>query len=220
MRRGSSTLETTASVVLVVCALIVTGLLVRRELLPRPSIPREPTSPIVGRAIPQGVHIPPPRLVSDSSSRVRLIEFADFQCPFCATASKTLKQLATEKPGQFAIEYHHFPIASHAHARAAAEAAECAGEQHRFKEFYFVTYENQTKIGQWTWMQFAKSAGVPDVQAFDTCVRSGKFATHVAADEQAALALGIRGTPTWIVGDSLYGGLPPRSQFEAWIKPR
>jgi protein-disulfide isomerase len=146
-----------------------------------------------------------------------VIEFADFQCPFCAKASEQIHRLAEEHPGRLAIEYHHLPIAAHPFARRAALAAECAAAQGRFEPFYYLVFGNQTKLGKWSWNEFAKRAGVTNVTAFDTCLKSERFGQQVDADAEAADRLGVGGTPAWISNDSIFAGAPSLKQLERWI---
>ena len=208
------------TVTITLCAVVVTGLVVRREIRPvaRPTVER--TTPIVGRPVPGNAPLPSTQLVSDSGGTVRVIEFADFECPFCADAAMAIDRFSKEHPRLISIEFHHLPIPGHRYARAAAQAAECAGEQHRFREFYFLAYANQSKLGQWSWKEFGRRSGVPDPSEFEACVESGRFGARIDADIAAATTLGLRGTPSWVVRDSIYGGVPPRSQLALWVATR
>jgi protein-disulfide isomerase len=158
------------------------------------------------------------RVIGQPTAPLRLVEFADFQCPFCARAAATLEKLLAEQKGQFAIEFHHFPLPSHPFAKDASMAAECAAEQGRFAEYYFSLYSHQQKVGRWSWSGFAKDAQVSNLAQFDLCVRSRRGMKKVDDDFSLAMSIGALGTPTWIVGDSVYGGLPPTFQIEEWIR--
>jgi protein-disulfide isomerase len=204
--------------VLLACALTVTGLLIRREFFSGSSQPAtSPTGPIIGRPALEIARLGPGRLIGDSAASVRLIEFADFQCPFCVRAAAALKDLRARYPERFVVEFHHLAIPAHPHARDAAEASECAGEQGKFESFYYLVFENQSKVGVWSWREFAKRASVENLEAFDACFSGRRFAQRVDADMKAATQLGVRGTPTWLLRDSLFGGLPPVPQLEGWV---
>jgi protein-disulfide isomerase len=201
---------------------MTTSLVVRRELFPDPRNRSRPeaTVPIVGRPVPPGTVLPTTSLIDDTTAALRIVEFADFQCPFCADAAGIIERVSREHPGRFAIEFHHMPISGHSFARPAAEAADCAAAQHRFGQFYSTVYRNQSKLGEWTWLEFGKRAGLTDLAEFEACLASKRNANHIDADVAAAIALGVRGTPTWLVHDSLYGGVPTREQVLGWIQAK
>jgi protein-disulfide isomerase len=147
---------------------------------------------------------------------VRLIEFADFQCPFCSVASKTIESALAKEPGRFYVEFHHLPLPGHSSARAASLAAECAADQGKFESLYFALYRDQANIGKASWVEFAKRAGIQDISAFRKCVANEQHAQHIDEDIQVAAGIGVLGTPTWIVADSLYGGAPSTAQLLEW----
>ena len=210
-------IERAVSPILVLCALATTGLAAHRELARPKTVAPRAAGRVIGRPPLARVTLPPGQVLGEPSAVTRIIEFADFQCPFCAEAAKTLAQLRAKHPAKFAIEFHHLPIPGHAFARMAAEAAECAAEQGRFERFFYLTFEEQRKLGSSRWRELASRAGVRDLSTFERCFDEHRFSSKIDADLRVAAALGIRGTPTWIVNDSLFGGLPPPDQLEAWV---
>ena len=203
---------------LIVCALVMTGFVVRRELATA-DVPKakEASMELPGRPLQPGYQLTGGRLIGDPAAPVRIVEIAEFQCPFCARSAEMLHELMEKSPGRFAVEFHHLPLSMHEHARPAANASECAAEQGRFSDFYFVTFANQVKIGKWTWTEFAKRAGVPDIEKFRDCVDKESFANRVEDDARAVTALGFSGTPSWIVRDTAYGGAASMPQLERWV---
>lgn len=219
-RQLSAVLDRLLSPVLIVCAIVMTVLAARRELAPSRSAssrPAMPTAYIIGRLAPSMPRSAGGRIVGESAAPVRVLEFADFQCPFCARAAEELAKLAADNPRQIAVEFHHAVIPGHPFARLAAEAAECAADQDRFTEMYHLIFENGHRLGSWSWREFGRRAGVKDLVAFDRCVQEHKFSARIDADIELAGKLGVRGTPTWLVHDSLFGGLPPVAQLREWV---
>lgn len=190
------------SVVLTLCAVLVTALVVRKELTPSTPAGQEP------REIKdwQQLAATGTRLGSPTAP-VQIIEFSDFQCPFCARIQPNLRELRRKYPDHVAIVYRHYPLESiHPHARAAAAAAECAGRQQKFEAYHDLLYAQQASIGTKSWEAFAEESGVPDRAAFRECLDRNDFAERIARDMSAGDAIGVRGTPSLIVnGQMLYG---------------
>ena len=105
--------------------------------------------------------------------------------------------------------YRHHPITGlHPFAREAALAAECAHVQKRFEQIRNVLFDKQDSIGKLPWGIFAQRAGLADTTAFVDCVKRRSFDARVVEDSVAARELGVRGTPTIVIGDSVfYGGM-------------
>jgi protein-disulfide isomerase len=211
-------LSVVSTSVLVVCALIVTGLVVRRELF-SPIEPAQPRPAVATRPIAGVAHMADTGLVIGApNARVRILEFSDFQCPFCAAFAASLRQLRHEHPGQITVVWRHLPLTSiHPFSLGAANASECANAQGRFEAFHDALFDHQEKIGVWTWNRFAREAVVPDLAQFDRCVSSSLYAGRVEADLHTATNHNFRSTPTIIVNGMLYDGLPNEAQMQAWL---
>jgi protein-disulfide isomerase len=145
----------------------------------------------------------------DKNAKVTIVEFSDFQCPFCQRFHNTMKQVMETYPGKVRWVYKHFPLDSiHPYARKAAEASECASEQGKFWEYADKLYEKQREIKPENFETFAKEVGL-NVSKFNDCLNSGKYASKVNADYQAGLKAGVRGTPgNFINGQSVPGAQP------------
>lgn len=202
--------------VLVVCAVTITGLVVRRELFARGA---EPSSLIDVKVDNWQSFAATGSALGTPQAPVRVVEFSDFQCPFCARVTPELRQLQQRYPGKVAVVYRHFPLENiHPHAFAAAVAAECAGEQNRFEAFHDALFAGQDSIGKRPWSAYAAQAAVPDAGAFDRCVREQRFAGRVREDMRAAQRAGIDGTPSFIFGGRMVSGSNAIPEMEKWIK--
>jgi len=149
---------------------------------------------------------------------VKLVEFSDFQCPYCAQLKPRLRDILARHRGRVAILYRHFPLQRlHPYAFSAANASECAAVQGRFQEFHDVLYEDQAAIGHRPWRDFALSASVPDLSRFERCVADTAFAFRVRADEGLARSINLGGTPTIIV-DGLELGGPTLAELEKQVE--
>lgn len=214
----SEMLNNAATTILTVCAVIVTGLVVRNELSPPPAAAAG--QPSAERPVPQWQ-----RLAAEGSvlgkpdAELRIVEFSDFQCPFCATVRSRLDSLRARAPERIAVVYRHFPLTQiHPHAVAAAVASECAGQQGRFGTYHDALFARQSEIGKLSWRSFAETAKVPDLARFDACVESSATAARVQADQQAGQELGIQGTPTFVFDGKMVSGAQGVAQAEAWIE--
>ncbi|MCA9483777.1 MAG: DsbA family protein [Nitrospina sp.] len=138
---------------------------------------------------------------SDSRRKVFLLEYSDFQCPFCKRVQPTLKNLRKKYASDVQFGYRHFPLPFHEEATRLAEAVECAREQDRFWEFQSLIYKNADFAKNPDLVfQLAQKAGVKDISGFEECWGTGKYKKRVQQDVQAGAKIGIRGTPTFIIG--------------------
>jgi protein-disulfide isomerase len=148
----------------------------------------------------------------DFNAQITLVEFSDFECPFCARHYPTLKKILEDYKGKVRLVYKHFPLSFHPNAQKAAEASECAVEQGKFWEYHDKIFENQASgLSLEKFKQWAKELGL-DTSKFNDCLDSGKYAQKVQADYQEGLQKGVNGTPTTFVnGQPLSGALPYES---------
>lgn len=162
--------------------------------------PVRPTEAAVGevREVTADDHIRGAR-----DAKVTVIEYSDFECPFCKRFHPTMQQLITEYPNDVRWVYRHFPLEQlHSKATKQAEATECAGEQGKFWEMTDKIFEvtpSNDGLDMSTLPDLARQVGVANIQQFQSCLDSGKYADRVAADVADAGAAGARGTPYSIV---------------------
>lgn len=146
--------------------------------------------------------IPTSRTTGQASAQVVVVEFSDFQCPFCeraysdAVAGIKRDYVAT---GKVQFVYEHFPLESiHPLARPASEASECAAEQSKFWEFHDKAFQNQASLSDASYKQWASDLGLNTAQ-FNTCVDTKKFAQKVTDGLTLGQQKGVSGTPTFFV---------------------
>ncbi len=149
---------------------------------------------------------------------VTLVEFSDFECPFCARFYSTLKQLEENYGDQLRIVYRQFPLENiHAHAFDAAEASLCAHEQGRFWEMHDLLFDEQDQLGVDALKAKAERLGL-DRPAFDTCLGSNQYAEQIQRDLRDGASVGIQGTPALFVnGVRVPGGAVPYETVAAAI---
>jgi protein-disulfide isomerase len=141
--------------------------------------------------------------MGDKNAKVTVIEFSDYQCPFCARHfTATLPQLVSDyvKTGKVKYVLRDFPLQGlHPAALRAAEAAHCAGEQGKYWEMHDRLLNSQRALGEKELPEYAKAVGV-DVSKFEQCVSSGKYESQVRRDEEEAKKAGVSGTPSFFLG--------------------
>lgn len=143
------------------------------------------------------------QLAGNHAAKIVVIEYSDFQCPFCGRfARETLPQFEKDyvQPGKVLFAFRQFPLESiHANALRAAEAALCAGDQNRFWQMHSAIFENQQLLDEVTLRDRAREAGV-DVARFDSCLRGDDVANRIRADEKTGMHMLVTGTPTLFLG--------------------
>jgi protein-disulfide isomerase len=202
-----------ATVVLVGCALTVTGLLIRRELRPAP-IRNGVTAPRIQKDWQD--YAASGHVLGRGGARVTIIEFADFECPVCrrfASYVDSLRFLGKD----FKVVYRHFPLPMHRFAIPAVRASECADEQGHFEKTHDTIYKYADSLGLVSWWWFAHKGGVPDSARFAQCMLSSLPLVALARDTVDGNRLGIRGTPTLFIGPLRLEGLYPFDSIRAYI---
>jgi protein-disulfide isomerase len=180
---------------------------------PTPSAPRPsaPTGPVDVQINDNDARLGP------DSAKVKIVEFSDFECPFCQRFHPTMKQIRDEYGDDVQWVYKHFPLDSiHPNARPAAMAAECASEQGKFWEFGDELFANQSQMSDAYYKSLARDLGLNGSQ-FDSCVDSQKYADKVNADYQQGLAAGVQGTPASFINGQLISGAQPYAAVKAAV---
>jgi protein-disulfide isomerase len=211
---GKETLQNVLTGALVLCALVITGLVVRRELWPAAPPPARPP---VERVDDWAAYAATGHRTGPAAARVTVVEFSDFQCPFCRRLAPRLDSLRQRSPVPVAVVYRHYPLESHPYAMAAARASECAAEQGRFREMHDALFSDQGAIGEKPWSGYARAAGVPDSAAFARCLAGDAGAGHIRADVAAGDRLGVSATPTVLVNQYRMVGAVPLDTLLAYV---
>ena len=139
---------------------------------------------------------------------VKVVEFSDFECPYCSKAADTmrgLKQRYAGKPVQFV--YRHFPLSFHPNARPAAEYAQCAQQQGKFWELHDGIFARQSELSADMLKDVAAKAGL-DTAKLESCLAAGAVGLEVEEDMRKAQEVGVQGTPSFFINGQTYGGNP------------
>jgi protein-disulfide isomerase len=155
-------------------------------------------------------------------AKVVIIEFSDFQCPFCARFfDQTLPLIERDyiKTGKVQLVYRDFPLSFHQYAQKAAEAAQCANEQGKFWEYHDLLFKNQNEwisAGEAKLLDYAKALEL-DTNKFNSCLTTGKYESEVKKDFQDGLQYGVQGTPTFFINGIPIVGAQPYEAFKQVI---
>jgi protein-disulfide isomerase len=161
----------------------------------RPKVLEDPvTIPVVGAPT-----------IGPSDARITIVEFSDFECPYCAIAVKQVKTLMAAYPKDIRLIYKQFPLSMHPHAELAAEAALAANEQGKFWEMHDILFANFRKLSRENMLEWAQEIGL-DVNRFKTALDSGRLLPTIKQDTSDGDAAGVYGTPAFFINGKLYNG--------------
>ena len=151
------------------------------------------------------------------NASITLVEFSDFECPFCVRHYPTLKKILSDYKDKVRLVYKHFPLSFHPNSQKAAEASECADEQSYFWEYHDKLFENfDVGYSIDNFKKWAKELGL-DAQQFNTCLDSGKYAQKVLIDSQEGTDKGVDGTPVTFVNSQFVSGALSYESFKQII---
>ncbi len=143
---------------------------------------------------------------------VTLVEFSDFQCPFCQRVQPTVKAVMERYPGKVRHVFRQLPLDMHDQARLAAEASLCAADQGKFWQLHDWMFANQRTISGETLAQQAATLEL-DTALFEQCLASDAHVAKIEVDMAEAARLGINGTPGFLVNGRLISGAQPLETF-------
>ncbi len=150
-------------------------------------------------------------------AKVVIIEYSDFQCPFCSRHHPTMQQVMTEYGDDVAWVYRHFPLTSiHPEAMPSALASECASEQGKFWEYADALFANQSSLATAYYSTLAGDLGL-NQNKFDECFTSKKYQSEVDAEIASGSAAGVTGTPATFVNGQLISGAVPYATMKTVI---
>lgn len=159
-------------------------------------------------------------------AKVVIVEYSDFQCPFCRKAWPTVDALIEKYGEDIAVVYKDFPLSFHPMSQFSAEAAECADEQGLFAEMHDILYSKQEATGSSGTVQYteddvkawAQEIDGLDYDAWTSCLDNGDVKAEITEDYNQGVADGVRGTPAFFVNGVLISGAQPQAVFEAEIE--
>jgi len=131
---------------------------------------------------------------------VTIVEFSDFECPYCKEVQTMIKEVLTSYPDQIKLVYKHFPLTIHDNAQKAAEASQCAKDQGQFWEMHDLIFEDQSKVAVVDLKNSAKKLKL-NITDFNECLDSGKYTQKVSDDLETGLSYGINGTPAFFINN-------------------
>jgi protein-disulfide isomerase len=171
------------------------------------------------------VRLEPPRQTVSEAGRpargpahapIEMIEFSDFQCPYCLRANPVVTQVLNTYGDRIRFVYRHYPLPNHPNARPAAEAAQCANEQGQFWPYHDRLFALDGRLSDAELKQSAAALGL-DASAFNTCVDTHKYKSDVDADVAAGDEAGVSGTPAFFINGRVLTGAQPFDAFKRII---
>lgn len=174
---------------------------------------------------PVKILLEPKRMAVDSSGHpsigpkdapITLVEFEDFQCPFCKASENTVKQVRTKYGDKVRLVHMDFPLSFHAHALDAANAARCANDQGKFWQFRETLFANQGKLTPADLKAAAKTLGMNSTQ-FNECFDKSKHLGEIKSDQAEGEKVGVDGTPGFFVNGRPLVGAQPLDKFSELI---
>jgi len=159
----------------------------------------------------------PARIEGNPTAPISIVEFADFQCPYCGRVEPTLAAILKKYDSKVKLAFRDFPLSSiHPYAEGAAEASRCAEAMGKFWPMHDAMYANQSKLTQADLIKTAGSLGM-DESAFSACLKSGKYKPAIQQDVAAGLRVGVTGTPAFFINGRYLSGSVPEAQFDQII---
>ena len=148
------------------------------------------------------------------SAPIQIVEYSDFQCPYCSRVNPTLAQVQETYGDKVAIVFRNFPLPMHKEAPRAGEASYCAQDQGKFWEYHDVLFQNQRAQKDEDLKKYAAEVGL-DAAAFDACLTSNKYKERVDNDKKTGEMAGVSGTPAFFINGVFVNGARP---FEAFAE--
>lgn len=153
-----------------------------------------------------------------ADAKVTIVEYSDFQCPFCSKGATVTAELEKKYGKKVKIAFKNFPLPFHSQARIAAEAALCGNDQsvNFFWKMHDAMFADQTKLDKENLIQTAKKAGLKEAD-FKACLEAGKFKAKIEEDIAQGQKIGIKSTPTFFINGKLVSGAQPIEVFSEVI---
>jgi protein-disulfide isomerase len=153
----------------------------------------------------------------DAAAPVTIIEFADYQCPYCSRGYQTMKQVMEAYPGKVKWVYRDFPLSFHQNAMSASVAANCAGAQGKYWEMHDILFDNQKALSDADLEGYAGQVGI-DLAAWKSCFTAREAQVkEITVDQTAGSEAGVSGTPAYFVNGLFMSGARPLDDFKKTI---
>jgi protein-disulfide isomerase len=154
--------------------------------------------------------------IGGQDAPVTIVEFTDFQCPFCAKSVATLKQISATYGDRVRVVFRHFPLPSHKDAFRTSLAVQCAANQHKFWPMHDIVFGHPDKVQPDDLRQYASAVGV-DIHEWDECIKSPMVSDFVKKDQSAGEEYGVSATPTFFINGRPLLGAQPLDVFKRTI---
>lgn len=151
-----------------------------------------------------------------ANAPVTIVEFSDFQCPFCSRLTPTLKQIEEKYGDKIRVVFRQYPLPFHQNAQKAAEASLCAADQNKFWEMHDAMFANQQALAVEQLKAKAAELGL-NADQFNSCLDSSKHAATIQADMKDGSAAGVNGTPAMFINGRFISGAVPLEQITSVI---
>jgi len=152
----------------------------------------------------------------DADAKLAIVEFSDFQCPFCQRVNPTLQQVLAQYGDKVKVVFKHLPLSIHPKAPDAHAAAEAAHRQGQFWAMHDRIFANQREMSPEKYREYAREIGL-DMDRFDRDVKDPEIRRRIDADSAEADSLGVSGTPGFFVNGRYLSGAQPLARFQALI---
>jgi protein-disulfide isomerase len=155
-------------------------------------------------------------VLGSKNAKLTIIEYSDYQCPYCGRVEPTIKQVMSTYGDQVRLVFRDFPLSFHENAMPAALAANCAQDQGKFWEYHDLLFANQEALDAASLKKYATQVGL-DATKFNDCFDTKKFQAAIADDMSTAQADGVQGTPFFKIGSQQVSGALPFDSFKKVI---
>jgi protein-disulfide isomerase len=149
-------------------------------------------------------------------AKITIVEFSDFQCPFCKKGADTMKEVMKKYNGKVQYYFRDYPLSFHDRAKQAANASRCAAEQGKFWQFHDTVFAEQSKLSDDDLIAVGKKLNL-DMTKYEPCVKEMKNAAKVESDMHDGENAGVTGTPAYFINGIFVSGALPLNKFEAII---
>lgn len=205
-------LSLSITITLTICAIIITVFIIRNEFF-------QPNGQSEVRYIEDWAQVEFNGWQSGpDNARVRIIEFFDYECPYCKNVQPTVQAIQEKYNRQVSFTYVHNPLNGHSKATKAAIAAECARKQGYFKPFHDLLFTQQELIGTFSYTEIAKDVGVPELSMFENCLEKEETISIVQSGLKLAKKFKIDAIPSFIINGELISGALQQELFEIMIE--
>ena len=156
-------------------------------------------------------------MTGSKTAPVTIVEFTDFECPFCGAVQPALQQVLQQYPNQVRLVFKNYPLQFHRNAKRAHLAAMCAEEHGKFWEYRNHLFQNQRALQKSDLLRYAEGLGL-NLDSFQRCLEEEKYLPRIQEDFKEGLQLGVHGTPAFFINGRLFSGAQPFPAFQEAIE--